>query len=255
MSRNDIPYSPLDGERPELSITLHDGTEEQITIIVVHKDRPEYLNICLQSIAVTSLNNNYEIVVVDNSEGDERHSLDETNAYLESLKQDGIKVVKNNTNLFWAVAANKGVEKADKNSKYYLFLHCDVVVTNPAWIDLLVNVSEAQDSGMVGVELQSYFMNNQKIDFVQEYCLLVSKQCWKDVGPFSEKVPQIGASFVMTIKAQTAGWKPQVIRTPVCHHYRVFSLDISEFERLSEQAMAELPKLVREAQQVAKRVV
>jgi glycosyltransferase involved in cell wall biosynthesis len=250
----DIPYTPLDGERPELSITLHDGTEEQVSIVVIHKDRPEYLNICLQSIAVTSLNNNYEIIVVDNSEGDDRHSLEETTSYLDSLKQDGIKVIQNKKNAFWAPAVNQGVAKADKQSKYYLFLHCDTVIINPAWIDLLINVSEAQNSGMVGVDLQSYFMNNQKIDFIQEHCLLMSKECWDDIGPFPEAVPQIGPSFVMTIKAQTAGWKPQVIRTPVCHHYRIFALDISEFERLSERAMVELPKLIRDAQQVAKRV-
>jgi hypothetical protein len=36
-----------------------------VSIIVVHRDRPEYLNICLQSIVVTSCNNNYEIIEID----------------------------------------------------------------------------------------------------------------------------------------------------------------------------------------------
>ena len=47
-----VPYSALEGERPEISINmLQDGSDEQVSIIVVHRDRPEYLNICLQSIA------------------------------------------------------------------------------------------------------------------------------------------------------------------------------------------------------------
>ena len=76
MAQN-IPHNPLEGERPELSINLHDGSEEQVSVIVVHRDRPEYLNICLQSIAVTSFNNNYEIIVVDNASGkDSQEYLD-----------------------------------------------------------------------------------------------------------------------------------------------------------------------------------
>ena len=62
----DIPHNPLEGDKPELNLSLQSNSEEQISIVIVHKDRPEYLNICLQSIAVTSVNNNYEIIVVDN---------------------------------------------------------------------------------------------------------------------------------------------------------------------------------------------
>ena len=73
-----MPYNPLEGDRPELSVKLHENTDEHVSIIVVHKDRPEYLNICLQSIAVTSFNNNYEIIVVDNGSGQESQDfLDE----------------------------------------------------------------------------------------------------------------------------------------------------------------------------------
>ena len=61
-----IPHNPLTGQRPEINIPLHDGSDEQISIVIVHKDRPEYLNLCLQSITVCSFNNNYEIIVVDN---------------------------------------------------------------------------------------------------------------------------------------------------------------------------------------------
>src|SRR5688572_28565532 len=175
-------HNPLEGSRPELTINLHDGSEEQVSIIIVHKDRPEYLNICLQSIAVTSFNNNYEIIVVDNGSGKESQD------FLDDIK-DEVKVIRNEKNLYWGPAASKGVAAADKNSKYFIFLHCDVVVLNPAWIDLLVNVSESQGAGMVGVELQSYYMQNQKVDFIQEWCLLMTRDCWKDIGPFPETLP------------------------------------------------------------------
>jgi GT2 family glycosyltransferase len=246
---NITPHNPLEGERPELSIPLHsDGSEEQISIVVVHKDRPEYLNMCLQSIAVTSTNNNVEIIVVDNA------SSDESKDFLDELEEQGIKVVRNEENLYWGPAINKGVEQADKNSNYYIFMHCDVVVLNPAWIDLLINISQAQNSGMVGIELQSYFMQNQKVDFIQEYCLLMTRDCWNDIGPFPPEVPQIGPSFIMTVRAQAKGWRPQIMRNPICHHYKVFSLDISEYERLTEQAMVTIPPLLRDAQQLGVKV-
>lgn len=235
------PHNPLEGEKPELNINLHDGSEEQVSIIIVHKDRPEYLNICLQSIAVTSYNNNYEIVVVDNASGkDSQEFLDEISSE--------VKVVRNEKNVYWSAACNKGVDAADKNSKYFIFMHCDIVIINPAWIDLLINVAEAQSTGMVGVELQSYFMQQQKVDFVQEYCLLISRECWENVGPWPEELPQIGSSFIFTIRAQQGGFKPQVMKNPICHHYKIFSLDINEYEKLTEQAMASIPKLLRNLQ-------
>ena len=236
------PHNPLEGERPELTLNLHDGSEEQVSIIVIHKDRPEYLNICLQSIAVTSMNNNYEIVVVDNaSEGQD------SKEFLEDIKGE-VTVVENKENLYWAGAANKGVEAADKNSKYFIFMHCDVVVLNPAWIDLLINVSESTDAGVVGLELQSYYMQQQKIDFIQEWCMMVTRTCWDDIGPFEERLPQIGSPFVFTIEAQNKGHKPQIMRNPIAHHYRIFALDINEYERLVEQAMVTIPQVLREVQ-------
>jgi hypothetical protein len=125
------------------------------------------------------------------------------------------------------------------------------VITNPAWIDLLVNVAEAQGTGMVGVELQSYFMQQQKVDFIQEYCLLVSRECWNNIGPWPEELPQVGPAFIFTVRAQQAGFKPQVMRNPICHHYRIFSLDINEYEKLTEQAMVTIPKLLRDLQSLA----
>jgi GT2 family glycosyltransferase len=232
-----------------MTINLHDGSEERVSIIVVHKDRPEYLNICLQSIAVASLNNNYEIIVVDNGSGVG------TQSFLDDLEKEGtIKVVRNDKNLYWSKAANQGAKAADKDSKYLIFLHCDTVVLNPAWIDLMINVSESQDSGLVGVEMGSYFMANQKVDFIQDWCVLVSRECWKECGPFPEELPQVGGAFILTMSAQTKGHKPQVLRNPLVHHYKVFSVDYNEYERQTEAAMTVIPKLMREIQAQTQRV-
>lgn len=231
------PHNPLEGPRPEISFNLHEGSEEQVSIIVVHKDRPEYLNICLQSIAVTSFNNNYEIIVVDNGSGKDSQS------FLDDIEGE-VKLVRNEKNLYWSEACNKGVQVADKRSKYLMFMHCDVVITNPAWIDLLTNVSESQNSGFVGIDTSKYRMGQTEVEFLQEHLLLMTRECWNDIGPWPEKLPQIGHSFILTMRASNKGHKPQIMKNPICHHYKIFSLDISEYERLTEQAMVTLPKLM-----------
>lgn len=235
------PYNPLEGDRPELTVKLHENTEEHVSIIIVHKDRPEYLNICLQSIAVCSFNNNYEIIVVDNASGQESQD------FLNEIDGE-VKVVRNEKNLYWSAAANKGVQVADKNSKYFIFMHCDVVVLNPAWIDLLINVSESQQSGFVGIDTQSYRMGDQKVEFLQEFLLMLTRDTWDEIGPWPEQLPQVGPSFIMTMKAQNRGCRPQIMKNQIVHHYRIFSLDISEYERMTEQAMSVLPKLLNDVQ-------
>lgn len=238
------PHNPLEGERPDLSIDLHDGTDEQISIIIVHKDRPAHLNICLQSIVVSSVNNNYEIIVVDNnSEAESQEFLDEV--------EGEVKVIRNNKNLYWSEAANKGADAADKKSKYLVFMHCDVVVVNPSWLDLLVNVCESQKSGLVGVEMQSYFMQQKKVDFIREWLILFTRECWSAAGPWPERLPLVGPSFITTLRAQHLGFKPQVMKNPIAHHYKIFSLDINEYERFTEQAMVTIPQLMKDFQSEA----
>ncbi len=238
------PHNPLEGPQPDLTINLHDGSEESVSIIIVHKDRPEYLNILIQSIAVTSMNNNYEIIVSDNASGKESQE------FLDVLEKEGIKIIRNDKNLYWSEAANKAAKLANKHSKYLIFLHCDVVVLSSGWMDLLINISEANKSGYVGTELGSYYLQSQKVDYIQEWCLLMTRECWEDckrlIGSngFPEELPQIGHSFIMSLAANKAGHSPKAVKNTICHHYRIFSLDINEYEKLTEQAMVMIPKLI-----------
>jgi len=235
-------HNPLEGPRPEMNISLHDGSEEQVSIIIVHHNNPEYLNICLQSLHIMSNMNNYEVIIVDNA------SDQETQDYLDELEADGIKVVRNDTNLWWSGGCNRGVQAADPNSKYFVFLHSDVVVLNTGWLDLLINVSVSQGSGLVGIEMGSYSVEDNRVDFIQEWCCLMTKECWDDCGPWPETLPIVGHCFIMSMSAQVKGYKPQCMKNPVLHHYKAFGMDPTDYERMSEDAMVIIPKLMREVQ-------
>lgn len=238
---NNYVHNVFEGAKPELIINLNESVNEAISVIVIHKDRPEYLNICLQSIAVNSANNSYEIIVVDNNSGAE------TQSFLDEIESD-VKVVRNKTNLYWSAAINAGIKAANPNTKYFIFMHSDVVILNPSWMDLFVNVCESNGSGMVGLETSSYYINNQKLDFIQEWCLLVTREGMSKLGQWPEQLPMIGHAFIMTIKAQINGLKPQVMKNNLAHHYRIFGMNVNDYERMNEEAAATLPKIYQQAQ-------
>mgnify|MGYP006275729125 CR=1 FL=1 len=226
----------------ELKIDLAKANiQDSVSIVIIHKDKPEYLNICLQSIAVNSINNNYEIIVVDNG------SAMDTQAFLDDLEKD-VKVVRNEKNLYFSAAANLGFRYANKNSKYVIFLHHDVVILNPAWIDLMINVAEANKSGFIGLESGQYHIGNQKVEFVQEWCLLVTRPCFEKINFFPEQLPLVGNAFIATLRAQQEGFKPQIMKNNIAHHYKTFAVDVNTYEKLSEEALALLPKIISQAQ-------
>lgn len=234
------PQNPLESASgpATMTIPLHDGSNEQVSIIVVHHDRPEFLNVCLQSIHMMSNLNNYEVIVVDNGSGQE------TQEYLDVLEAEGIKIVRNETNRYWSTACNQGVSVADPHSRYFVFMHADTVVLDPAWLDVLINISEGRGAGIVGTQLSSYFIQRQKADFIQEWCMLVSRQCWEDIGPWPEELPLIGMAFIMTLRAQIKGHNPQATGNNIVHHYKAFSMDPNAYERMSEEAMGNITRLM-----------
>lgn len=226
------------------NISIKNDLDEKVSIIIVHNDKPGHLNICLQSISVNSLNSNYEVVIVDNGSKTEM-----AKEFLDGIND--CKVIRNQKNLGWTKAANQGVAAADPKSKYLIFLHHDVVILHPAWIDWLINVSESQVSGLIGMALDFYELkdaNNKKIklEFVEDWCMLVTRDCWNDCGPFNEQLEQTGAPFLFTLAAQIKNYNPQVVKNQLVWHFEVNSMDINDMEQESERSMAIMPKLMKE---------
>lgn len=231
----------LDPNKPQFVLDLKNHIHDSVSIIVVHKDKPEFLNICLQSIVVMSANNSYELVVVDNNSGPE------TQKFLDEI-QDQVKIVRNKENLFWSAAVNAGIKAADPHTKYFIFLHSDVVITHPSWIDLMINVNESNGAGVVGLETAACSLFNNTVNFIQEWCMLVSRECMNKIGNWPEELPLIGHSFIMTLRAQLRGFRPQVMQNTVAHHYRIFGIDINDYEQQDDLAKKNLPLAYQNSQ-------
>lgn len=233
-----LPHNPLEGKAPELVFNLaDDSSDELVSIVIPHCNRPHYLNICLQSICVKSVNSNYQIIVVDNASGKESQD------FLDAVEQKGVCVIRNKKNMWWAAAANQGARAADPKSKYILFMHPDTYVISPVWLDVLIGTAISKNSGLISTDLQTYEYAGKPVQFLTEWCLLCSRECWDKCGEFEESLPLMGAPFLFSQKAQINGFNPIKISQKLVHHDAISAFSISEWERFTEQAQHEIPKL------------
>jgi GT2 family glycosyltransferase len=224
-------------------LDLQDGSNERVSIIVVHHKRPEFLSMCLQSIHVMSNLNNYELIVVDNASNDP-----DTSDYLDAIEQDGIKVIRNKENLYWSAAANLGASVADKRSKYLIFMHADTIVLNQGWIELMIGFTESKGLGIVGHQMSHTQIGNQNLSFIPEWCVMLTRDCWNDCGPWPEELPLIGNAFIMSVRAQMRGYKPSALNPgQLVHHYKAMSFNMNEFERMNEKSKTIIPRLMDQA--------
>ena len=221
-------------------------SDEKVSIVIVHNDAPAHLNIALQSISANSLNNKYEVIVVDDA-SETQDAID----YLSELEKQDCKVVRNSKKLWWTKSANIGAKNADPDSRYFVFMHHDIVILSPAWLDFMINIAESQNSGLVGVSMSQYTCDDSSrkrldVQFIDEWCMLVSKECWQDCGPFDERLEQVGAPFVFTLASNYFNYNPQCISNSLVYHYGVFKMTISDLERFNDKSRLIIPDIVNE---------
>jgi hypothetical protein len=58
----------------------------------------------------------------------------------------------------------------------------------------------------------------------------------------------VGNAFIATLKAQQEGFQPQIMKNTITHHYKIFGIDVNQYEKISEEALALLPKMVSQVQ-------
>lgn len=103
-----------------------------VSIIIPHFNTPEMVGNCIRSIlSVERINTStFEVVVVD--DGSTEENLVKLREIINSFEdQLNLELVEHDKNYFYSQACNTGLEEADEDSKYILFLNSDIVMTAP----------------------------------------------------------------------------------------------------------------------------
>lgn len=117
----------------------------KLAIVIVNYNTGDLLGKCLDSIEKSLVTNelNFEIVVVDNGSRDnsmERAKLEERNI--------SVRVIKNQRNLGFAKATNKGIERT--NAEYFLLLNPDTEVLEHSVKSMIDFMESNSDVGILG---------------------------------------------------------------------------------------------------------
>lgn len=100
--------------------------QPEVSIILINYNSSSYTLPCAASILEKTINNAFEIIIIDNN------SSEEDFKQLAILKDERIKVFRSRTNLGFAGGNMLGVQLADRNSRYYFFLNNDCLLNNDA---------------------------------------------------------------------------------------------------------------------------
>ena len=137
-------------ERPQPSIpSKSEGILSEslpsVTAIVPTKNKAELLRTCIEGLERTSYPD-IETIVIDNG-SDDPATLD----YLETLKREGIRVLRIEGPFNYSALNNVAVKHASGN--LLCFLNNDIEVIDPDWLALLAHHAVRPDIGAVGARL------------------------------------------------------------------------------------------------------
>jgi N-acetylglucosaminyl-diphospho-decaprenol L-rhamnosyltransferase len=187
------------------------------SIIIVNWNTRDLLADCLESIAQTAGDLDYEIIVVDNASSDGSQMM---------IRQrfPNVSLVTNTENVGFAKANNQGLVKS--NGRYALLLNSDAIVT-PGSLQAVARLADAEPrAGIVGVQLlnpdgsfqashtpfpnlwQEFLILSglgrllygywypshgpeeatgpQLVDYIQGACMLVRREAFEEVGGLDE---------------------------------------------------------------------
>ena len=125
-----------------------------VSIIIPFKDKPELLDMCINSILSRSTYINYEIIGISNNSQEE--ATFEMMKQLES-KDPRVKFYEYNVPFNYAQINNYAVANYAKG-EHVLLLNNDIEVIAPEWIEAMLEHSQREEIGCVGAKL--YYPND-----------------------------------------------------------------------------------------------
>ncbi len=187
-----------------------------VSIIIPFKDKPELLEMCINSILSKSTYINYEIIGISNNS--EEDATFETMKRLEA-KDPRVRFYEYDIPFNYAQINNHAVENYAKG-EHILLLNNDIEVITPEWIEAMLEHSQREEVGCVGAKL--YYPNDtvqhagiimglggyaghshkhyprqnpgyfnrlnviQNVSAVTAACLMIEKRIYQEVGGMDE---------------------------------------------------------------------
>lgn len=124
-----------------------------VSIIIPFKDKPELLEMSVNSILDKSTYQNYEIILLSNNS-----SFEVTRLYLDHLlaKDKRIKEIQYNVPFNYSLINNYAAKHSQ--GEYYILMNNDIEIISPDWIEELLQYAQKSEVGAVGARL--YYPND-----------------------------------------------------------------------------------------------
>ena len=155
LRRIKIAAHVTNGQNPGTYRVLYNITRKPlVSIIIPFKDKPELLEMCLNSIYTKTSYENYEIICVNNNSEQEI-----TYNFINDIskKYKNTKFIDYNIKFNYSKINNYAVNNY-ANGEHIILLNNDIEIITPDWIQSLLSFSQFPETGVVGAKL--YYPND-----------------------------------------------------------------------------------------------
>ncbi|MFW5794317.1 MAG: glycosyltransferase [Bacillota bacterium] len=203
---------------------------EKTSVIIVHKNEHEYLNLYLQSIFVCSKNNDYEIIIVDNNSNQEK-----SKNFLNKIQNyKNIKVVFEEEDKSYSNCILSGYNQSDLNSDYLIFSHSDNLILNHTWLDFMIlSFFKNKDYGIMSVGPQMTFSgpSGEKEECPNYNFIFTTRQLFEDIKSNNKLFKTNNVGFILSyFNEMKRRSKKSIMISPLgfLHHYQKKSISHEE---------------------------
>jgi glycosyltransferase involved in cell wall biosynthesis len=150
LKRRSLSAKVQNGKYPGTYRVQYDIKDEPlVSIIIPFKDKPELLDMSINSVLDKSTYKNYEIIGVSNN-SEEKETF-EMMSLLEQ-KDSRVKFIEYNERFNYSAINNYAVNNFAKG-EHIVLMNNDIEIITPEWIEELLQFSQRNDVGVVGAKL------------------------------------------------------------------------------------------------------
>ncbi len=231
-----------------LGLSEANGSQPDVSIIIVNWNAKEYLEGCLQSLHNNGHNGlSYEVLVVDNASAD-------GSATMVAQRFPNVKVILNGSNCGFAKANNQGIKES--RGRHILLLNPDTVVFPGVLQEMVQFLDRRPDVGAVGprmlgakgetLESFSHFpglrlllrglaivirgsyyrdeklksLEPRQVDWVGGACLMIKREALDEVGLLDEEFFMYWEEADLCLRLRRKNWKTYYLPRPQVIHYQ-----------------------------------